>query len=200
MNKEAKTGSIIHDLLKRRWSPRAFSDKTVEDEKLLKILEAARWSPSASNLQPWYFIVGFKDDETYGKIYDTLVEFNQLWAKFAPILIMSIGKKTIKDTTDKNSTFKYDVGQSVAHLTFQAMAEGLFVHQMSGFDIEKARKLFEIPDDYQALTVIAAGYPGNYNLLPPRMQKSELAERERKALNTFIFSEIFGKTSNLVES
>jgi nitroreductase len=78
--KEADTEHDIHPLLRRRWSPRAYSDLPVEPDKLLRIFEAARWSPSSSNLQPWSFIIGFKGDDTYAKIFDTLVEFNQIWS------------------------------------------------------------------------------------------------------------------------
>ena len=94
-------------------------------EKLRNVLEAARWSPSASNIQPWVFFVGLKGDETYDKIYDSMVEFNQLWAKLAPVLILNCARITNEDGIP-NGTWQYDTGQSVAHLSFQAMEEGLF--------------------------------------------------------------------------
>lgn len=190
MNKEGNIRYDIHEVLKKRWSPRAFAAKMVEKEKIDRMLEAARWSPSSSNKQPWSFIIGEKGSKTYDKIFDTLVEFNQLWTKFAPLLIITVGKQ--------NNTYQYDVGQSVAHLTFQASHDGLFVHQMAGFSPEKARKFFDIPEFYDALTAIAVGYIGDYTILPERMQKSELAERERKEINEFVFSEKFGKISHLI--
>lgn len=193
MTKEARTNSnSIHPLLKKRWSPRAFESRTVEPEKIGNILEAARWSPSASNIQPWVFFVGMKGDETYRKIFDTLVEFNQLWAKFAPMLILNCGKTTTADGSP-NENWQYDTGQSVAHLTFQAMEEGLHVHQMAGFDKKMADKLFDLPGDVKALTVTAVGYIGDPGMLHPRMQKSELAGRERKEMDTFVFTEKFGR-------
>ena len=190
MSKEAKTDYEIHALLKKRWSPRAFADRKIEKEKLQRMFEAARWSPSASNEQPWYFIIGEKGDETYDKIYDCLVEFNQKWAKFAPMLFISVGKE--------NNTYQYDVGQSLAHLTFQATADGLYVHQMAGFSKGKAKELFDLPDYHQALTAIAVGYIGKPEILHPRMQKSELAERERKKIDAFVFSRKFGNKSKLI--
>lgn len=199
MNKKAQTQHPIHHLLEQRWSPRAFSNKTVEKQKLLSLFEAARWSPSASNLQPWYYILGQNKDTTYKKIFETLVEFNQMWAGMAPVLVLCVGKGNINHKADQNQTFKYDVGQSVAHLSIQAMAEGLYVHQMSGFDTDKACNLFEIPADYEALAVLAIGYIGQINLLLNRMQKAEAADRERKELKEFVFSEKFGQTSNIVE-
>lgn len=198
MLKEARTNNNkIHQLLKKRWSPRAFDSKLIEEEKLRNILEAARWSPSASNIQPWVFFLGIKGDETYDKIYQTLVEFNQLWSGLAPVLILHCGKITTKDGI-ANGTWQYDTGQSVAHLTFQAMEEGLYVHQMSGFDALKAAELFALPEDVRAISVSAIGYLGEPSLLPPRMQKSELAERERKEMNTFVFSDEFGRSSDLI--
>lgn len=190
MNKEGNVKFDIHEILRRRWSPRAFSEKKVEKEKIQRIMEAARWTPSSSNKQPWAFIIGEKGSETYNKIYETLIEFNRLWTKFAPVLIIAVGKE--------NQTYQYDLGQSVAHMTFQAASEGLYVHQMAGFKQEKAREIFEIPEFYDAITAIAIGYMGDYTILPERMQKSELAERERKEISEFVFSGKFGQKSHLI--
>ncbi len=199
MSKEAKTNSNeIHPLLQKRWSPRAFEDRPVETQKLRNILEAARWSPSASNNQPWIFFVGQKGDETYDNIFASLVEFNQMWAKFAPVLILNCGKLTNAEG-NPNAAWQYDTGQSVAQLSLQAMQEGLYVHQMGGFDALKAAELFALPEDVQAISVTAIGYIGEPNMLHPRMQKSELAERERKEMDTFVFSGSFGRVSDIVE-
>jgi nitroreductase len=198
MEKKAKTNFPIHPILGNRWSPRTFNGQKIEKEKIQRIFEAARWSPSASNEQPWIFIIGEQGDQTYQKIYDTLVEFNQLWTSTAPFLMIAIGKKTSLKTGKANDWFKYDVGQSLAHLSFQAGYEGLFVHQMGGFDAEKARKSFLIPEDYEALTAIAIGYLGDFNVLHPKLQKLELAERVRKNTDEFVFSGKFGEKSSLI--
>jgi len=199
MSKEAKTNTNeIHPLLKKRWSPRAFEDRPVEVEKLRNILEAARWSPSASNNQPWIYFAGMKGDETYNKIFSSMVEFNQMWTKFAPVLILNCGKITTADG-DPYGTWQYDTGQSVAHLSFQAMQEGLHVHQMSGFDALKAAEIFALPEDVQAVSITAIGYLGDPSMLHPRMQKSEIAERERKEMDIFVFSGQFGRASDIVE-
>ena len=197
MSKNAKTQFDIHPLLNERWSPRAFEDKAIETDKLQKIFEAARWSPSASNEQPWSFMIGLKNDETYQKIMETLVKFNQMWAINAPVLLLSIGKKT-NSKEEASNIYKYDVGQSVAHLTFQASFEGLHLHQMSGFYPGKAAELFELPDNYEAISVIAMGYIGNPSMLHSRMQKAEKAERERKDLKDFIFTVKFGNQAGLI--
>jgi hypothetical protein len=199
MSKEAVTSHQLNPLLLKRWSPRAFSDKQVEEEKLVRVLEAARWAPSASNIQPWMFFPGLKGDEVYGMIFQTLVEFNQLWCKHAPVLILNCAKTT-NDKGKQNGTWQYDLGQAVAHLSIQAMDDELYVHQMSGFDAKKAGELFELPPDVKAVSVSALGYIGDPGILHPRMQKSERAVRERKDLDTFVFSEKFGEISSLVES
>lgn len=199
MTKEAITANKINPLLKKRWSPRAFDDRPIEKEKLLSMLESARWAPSASNIQPWHFFVGIKGDETYSNIFETLVEFNQMWTKNIPVLILNCGKTTSDDKGTLNATWQYDLGQAVAQMSVQATDEGLFVHQMSGFDASKAAGLFQLPEDIQAVSVTAVGYLGDPSILHPRMQKSELAERIRKEMDTFVHSNIYGVASDLVK-
>ncbi len=197
MEKPAITKFKIHPLLKQRWSPRSFTDQPVTKESIQNIFEAARWAPSSSNDQPWRFIVGFKGDKTWDMIMETLVDFNQKWAKLAPVLVLSIGKK-ISDKNGKPSrTFMYDVGQSVAHITFQAMYEGLFVHQMGGFSAQKAAELFKIPEDYQAITAFTIGHKGEPELLEENFADMEKSERIRRPAEDSVFSESFGNKSNL---
>lgn len=193
MIKTAKTDYQIHPLLINRWSPRAFNNQPVETEKLQRLFEAARWAPSASNEQPWSFIVGISGDETYSMIYDSLVEFNQLWAKTAPVLAVAVGRKISVKSGKQNLWYGYDVGQAVAHLSIQATHEGLFVHQMGGFDAEKISSLLHIPEDHEALTVFVIGYMGDYSVLHPNLQQPEMAERQRKSQHEFIFSKKYGQ-------
>ncbi len=112
----------------------------------------------------------------------------------APVLILTVAKETNAKNAP-NYTYQYDTGQSVAHLTFQAMHEELFVHQMSGFDKAKARKLFSLVNDYKPLTVFAIGYIDNYHKLTQSLQKMELSERKRNDFNEFVFEEKFGNKS-----
>ena len=199
MNSEKVTKTIypVNDLSKIRWSPRAFDEKPVEKEKIRSILEAARWSPSAGNEQPWRFMIGFRNDETWQKIFETLDEGNKVWVKPVPVLILSIGKKVWSQNNTPYAHFQYDTGQSVAHLTFEAMNQGLFVHQMAGFDPEKAMIAFAIPPDHQPLTVIALGYIADPSSLPADLKERELAERKRKDFDELVFSVSFGQKSNL---
>lgn len=180
-----------------RWSPRAFNERTVEKEKIRRILAAARWAPSAFNEQPWRFIVGIKGHITYNKVLETLVEWNQKWAGQAPLLILNVAKKTFSLNGKPNATSKYDLGQAVAHLSLEAMNQGIYSHQMSGFSKEKAIKLFQIPDDFQPVSVIALGYYGNPELLPEDMYKSEIGKRKRQALDDIVFANNFGEKTDL---
>ena len=194
-DKRADTTQAIHPVLINRWSPRAFSERPIEKEKIDQMFEAARWSPSASNEQPWRFIVGLKGDETYQKIFDTFVEFNQLWAVTAPVLVLTVGyTKSLKNPDLPNPTYTYDVGQAVAHLSFQAHADGLYVHQMAGFDAKKAEEVFNVPADFKVLTAFAAGYIGNPEILHPNLKEMEYSKRVRRPISETVFTGKFGES------
>lgn len=194
IKKPAETSAAIHELIRHRWSPRAFDPRAVEPEKLRSLFEAARWASSSYNAQPWYFIVGTKEDsENYKRVLDTFVEFNQGWAKQAPVVALSVAKLTFDDGKSNRHAF-HDVGQAAANLTIQAEALGLSVHQMAGIDAEKARKLFNIPADYEAVAGMALGYAGDPSSLPEELRKRELAPRQRKPLDTFVFTGEWGKS------
>lgn len=196
-SKEAETDYEIHELMRRRWSPRAFADKAVEPEKLQSIFEAARWAPSSMNEQPWRFILGMKGDETYDKIMQTLVEFNQIWAPTAPVLILSLGRKVFSDSEKINDTYRYDVGQAIAHLSIQATAEGLYVHQMGGFDPAAAVRIFKINAKYIPLTVTALGYMGEPEILPEKMAEGEYKKRVRRGLSETVFMNGMEETASI---
>ena len=192
---------MLHELIEKRYSPRAFSNEAVEEEKIISLLEAARWSPSSMNEQPWRFIVGVKGEgETYEKIYNALFEQNQSWAKNAPVLILAVAKEFNDSSKQNNRYAEYDLGQAIAHLTIQATSLNLYLHQMGGFDPDKAGKLFNIPEGYTPMSVIAIGYLGNIDSLPEQLKVREKAKRNRKELSELVFDESFGHTSRLIEN
>lgn len=195
MKKPAPVKHSIHPLLAGRWSPRAFSSKEIPTDAIQRLFEAARWAPSSSNDQEWRFIVGVKGDETYQKIFDTLVEFNQLWAGDAHLLVLNCGETISKKTGKPGAIYSYDVGQAVAMLSIQAMHEGLFVHQMGGFDKSKAKELFQLPESVEPLSVMSIGYPGDASDLHPNLQPMEKAERVRNNFDTFVFTKKYGEPS-----
>jgi nitroreductase len=199
LKKTATTSSPIHSLIGERWSPRAFADRPVEPEKLRSLFEAARWAASSYNGQPWNFIVATKhDSENYKRVLDCLVEFNQSWAKTAPVVALSVAKLKFDHNGELNRHAFHDVGAASATLTIQAEALGLAVHQMGGILPEKAREIFGIPEGYEAVAGIAIGYPGEAHTLPDQLKEPEVAPRERKALDSFVFTGKWGKVSPIV--
>lgn len=197
MKNPTNNNYCVNNLIEERWSTRAFSSKPVKKEQLQSILEAARWAPSAFNEQPWRFILGQKGDSTYDSILSTLIDWNIIWASNASVLILNVAKKTFTLNGNNNVTFKYDLGQAVAFMILEAINQGLHTHQMSGFDANKAVELFNIPNDFQAVSVTALGNYGNVDDLPEDMALMETKPRERKGLNEIIFSGKFGNNYNL---
>jgi nitroreductase len=195
----APVDTVIHDLIAHRWSPRAFESRPVEPDKLRSLFEAARWAASSYNAQPWYFIVGTKDDpENYKKVLDSFVEFNQGWAKNAPVVALSVAEHKMPKDGSLNRHAFHDVGQAAANLALQATALGLQVHQMAGIVPEKARQIFSIPADYEAVAGFAIGYPGDPATLPDQLRERENAPRSRKPASSFVFTGNWGKTSPVV--
>ena len=193
MEKPAITTLKIHKLIQRRWSPRAFSTEKLKKESLYRIIEAARWSASCFNEQPWRFILGTKDEnESWDKIYSFLSERNQIWCKNVPVLILFVAKRTFSHNQKPNQGAEYDLGQSAAYVSMQAISEDIFVHQMAGFDASKAKEIFQIPDDFEPKTVMALGYRGDPNLLPDDFKRSEFGERKRKNLDDLLFTDKWG--------
>src|SRR5262245_20751185 len=194
MDNPAPTDHPIHPLLRSRWSPRAFSDKPVEPDKLLRLLEAARWSPSSYNEQPWAFLLATKDQPAeYEKVLKCFVEFNQGWAKAAPVLLLAVAHRTFDKNGKDNPHGGHDVGQALAHLSVQAQAEGLSVHQMAGILPDEARKVFGVPEGWDVLTGVVIGYGGSPDTLPDQLRQRELAPRERKSLKSFVFTGGWGE-------
>lgn len=186
-------------LLAKRYSPRAFADKKIEKEKLRRIFEAARWSASCSNEQPWRFIVGIQGaDDTFERILRVLTESNQRWARNVPVLMLVCAATTFAISGKPNKWHMYDAGQAAVHLTIQAMYEGIYLHQMAGFDAEKARVEFSIPPDAVPASAIAMGYPGEADTLPEDLRQRELQPRTRKPINEMLFSGSWGNPSDII--
>jgi nitroreductase len=199
MQKSAAVDHPVHEFIRERWSPRAFSEKAVPAEALRSIFEAARWAPSSSNEQPWAFVVATKDDQqAFAKLLSTLVEANQIWAKHAPVLAIAISELAFARTGQPNRNAFYDTGSAVAHLSMEATARGLFVHQMAGFDPKKAVELFSIPSGWEPIAAFAIGYPGDPESLPQPLRDRELATRTRKPMAEFVMSGSWGQAASFL--
>ncbi len=152
MQKPAPTDFPVHELIRERWSPRAFADRPVPQNVLRSIFEAARWAPSSSNEQPWAYLVAPKDDKvSFANMLSVLVEFNANWAKSAPVLAIAVAHLAFAKNNAPNRNAQYDTGAATALLSVEATAQGLAVHQMAGFDPEKARQAFGIPSGWEAI-------------------------------------------------
>jgi len=199
MQKPASTDFPVHDLIRDRWSPRAFAGKPVEPALLASLFEAARWAPSSNNEQPWAYLVATNDDaENFAKTLSVLVEFNAGWAKNAPVLALAVSRLNFQSNNTPNRNAFYDTGAATALLSVEATARGLLVHQMAGFDHVKAKLVFEIPLDCEPIAAIAIGYPGDPDSLPQKLRDREVAPRTRKPLAEFVMSGRWGHTSPIV--
>ena len=186
----------VHELIRRRWSPRAFSGRAVTPEQLRVLLDAAHWSASSYNEQPWRFLVTTKSSpEGYAKMLSILVERNQQWAKSAPVLMLTVAKTAFSHSGQPNRFAIHDTGMALATLMLQATFMGLHVHAMAGYDPDRARSIFGIPPDYEPAAAVAIGYFGDPEALPPGFREAELAPRERKPLSEFVFGDEWGKAA-----
>jgi len=201
MEKLAETQVPIHEVIGRRWSPRAFAPRPVESERLLSVFEAARWAASASNEQPWAFMVATSDDpKNYEGMLGVLVDFNRGWANQAPVLILTLAHTQFEKDGRPNRHAFYDLGQAAANLSLQATALGLVTHPMAGFDAEAARQRFAVPAGWEPVSVIALGYPGDPDSLNETLRQRELAQRKRKPLPSLVFSGAWGNPAPIAES
>lgn len=168
-----------------RWSPRAFSDKRVNEEQVLTLLEAARWAPSASNLQPWRFIYAIKGQPEFDTLLSLLVPFNEGWAKNAGALIF-IASVTSYDGERPVRSHSFDAGAAWMSLALQAHGMGLVAHGMGGIEYEKAPLVLELSPLLNVEAAVAIGYPGDAATLPDYLQARE-APSDRVPLDTIAF-------------
>lgn len=200
MTSQTETQAQVHELIKERYSPLAYSDRLVEPEKLRSLLEAARWAASSFNEQPWHFIVATKEEpQEFARLLECIVPGNVVWAKDAPVLMLSVAKLTFDHGGTPNRHAFHDVGQATANLALQATALGLAVHQMGGFDADRARETYSIPEGFEPVAAIAVGYPGDPEMLPESLRARALARRTRRELGEFVFTGKWGHTSPSVE-
>ena len=199
MEKPAETQYPIAEILRRRWSPRAFSDRLVEPEKLRSLFEAARWAASSFNEQPWNFIVATKQNpEEHAHLLSCLVEGNQRWARAAPVLMVSVAKLNFDKTGKPNRHAFHDVGLAVQNLIIEATALGLFVHQMAGFSPQKVREIYGVAEGFEPVAAIAIGYGLAAGELPEALREFDLGPRRRQPVSSFVFQDRWGETSGLV--
>ena len=181
----------LHELVRVRWSPRQFLDRPIAPDDLRTLFEAARWAPSCFNEQPWRFVIATKDQpEHFAKILGLLMEMNQKWAQTAWLLGFSAGKKTFTHNSAPNRFGLYDTGAAADNLATQATSMGLHVHFMGGFDANRVRTEFSVPEDFEIGAAFAAGYIDESSTRP--------GARIRKPLPELVFGETWGETASFI--
>ncbi|KAF0151629.1 MAG: nitroreductase [Ignavibacteria bacterium] len=186
MIKQAKTKHNVHELIRNRWSARSFSDKEITQDELETIFEAAGWTFSAMNYQPWRYIYAHQKDKVYfQKMVDCLSGGNKPWAKDASVIIMALAKKNYDNGTTNISAL-HDLGAANATLILQATAMNIYGHLMGGYDKEKAIELFDIDaDEFEPVVFIALGYLDLPEKLIEPFKTREVTPRTRKDVSEF---------------
>ena len=192
MEKSTEFELPLLEAIQIRRSKRAYANRPIETEKIQSLFEAARWAPSSSNEQPWVYIYATKDQpELWGKLFDTLMDGNKIWAARAPLLIMSLIRKNFVRNEKPNGSAKYDLGAANAFLSLQATHLGLNVHQMGGFDRQLATNNLNVPDSHEVAVMLAIGYLGDPEILPENLKQREIAPRERYVQQEFAMNKTF---------
>jgi nitroreductase len=184
---------LILEIIQERWSPYAFSSTPVENFKMKAMFEAAGYAPSSHNEQPWMFVYSTQQDmavfnDYLGFLFDT----NKVWAKNAYALIISLARTKYQHNGNTNRYAFHDTGMAVSNLLLQAMALDVHVHQMGGFYADKVKEYFKLNDNIEPVAIMAVGYMGEDDSLPPELLKKDENRRTRKSVNEFTFKKFPG--------
>lgn len=167
----------IHEHFLNRWSPRAFTGEAIDEKTLLSFFEAARWSPSAYNSQPWRFLYARRDTPNWERFLGLLNEFNRGWAQHASALVIVVSKTTFTapGATEESPALwhTFDTGAAWAHLALQASISGWHTHAMAGFDQDLTRKELKVPEGYDLHAAVAIGKLGDKATLAEYLQARE---------------------------
>jgi nitroreductase len=185
--KKANTIYPVQEFIIKRWSARAFSSDSISPDKLYAIFEAASWAPSSMNEQPWRYKFATQDEpEEFKRFHSCLNPGNKPWSAKAPVIILSLAKKTFMKTGAANKHYFHDVGAANNNLLLQAAAFDIYGHMMAGFDERKTIVEFDLPSDLEPVCFIVLGYLGRAENLDEPFLSRELQERTRKSLEEII--------------
>lgn len=152
--------TLLHPLLASRWSPTMFDpDSVPSGEEIESLLDAARWAPSAGNSQPWAFLVCRRGTDEHRRLVAHLAASSAAWAPTAGLLVANLAHRLVEDTEgiEFSEFSQYDLGQAVAHMSFQAQSLGLFVRQFRAFDRTAIATEFAVPRHWEVTTISAIG-------------------------------------------
>ncbi len=196
LSKNASTQYPINTQLASRWSGRAYDpEKNLSSQDLITLAEAARWSPSCFGDEPWRLIFCDKatNEAAWLNAFNCLVEGNQSWAKDTPVIVIILSDSLFSQNEKPNRWGSYDTGAAAMSLCVQATEMNLMTHQMGGFNADKVKQLFNIPDRYSPMAMMTVGYQMAKENIPDDMKERELADRQRKPLGECFFDGVWGK-------
>jgi nitroreductase len=200
MEKPADNQYPIHDLVRRRWSPRAFAERAVEPDRIQSLFEAARWAASAFNEQPWRFLIASREHPAeFQRMLECLVEGNRVWAQYAPLIGLTVVRTELSRNDRPNRNATHDLGLAMGNLSLQATALGLAVHQMGGVHHELIRSKYDIPDAFEPVNGFAVGYPGDADQLTGDLLEAELEPRTRRPIDEIVYAGSWGDTSSFLD-
>lgn len=155
----------------------------------MALLEAARWAPSCFGDQPWRFLVWnrHRDAAVWQRAFDCLSEGNRKWVVNAPLLMASLANTVFDHNGKPNRWAQYDTGAASENICLQAVALGLVAHQMGGFDAERLKQEFGVPEFFTPMAMIAVGQQADADILEQEIRERELGPRARKPLETRFF-------------
>lgn len=179
-----------------RWSPRSFSGEAIPDADLLIAFEAARWAPSASNGQPWRFIVARNGDAAWDNFLPLLAPANRQWAQRASALVVIVSATQVERRGElvHNHSHSFDAGAAWANFAHQALLLGWHTHGIGGFDRDAAREKLAVPHDHAIEAVVAIGRQGTLDTLHPDLHARETPS-PRRPLSDFVFEGRFGRNA-----
>lgn len=176
----------IHKLIENRKSIRGFAAYQISEQELNSLFEAARWSFSAINEQPWNYIYATSENESsFQQLLSVLAPANQAWAKKSSVLIAVLAKLNYTKNNTPNFMRLHDVGAANMSMALQAVELGLQLHPMGGFDKEKLKSVISISEDYEPVLMMAIGKKGEDSDLLPHQIESENNRGSRFSIEEF---------------
>jgi nitroreductase len=192
IQKPANTSVPISDLVSNRWSPRVYDPThNVSKEQVLRLAEAARWSASGNNAQPWRFGFTLRGEEMFEKISSSMLSgFNASWAPHASLYVLAFADKFRADGTeiDRHASY-FNNALATSQLVFEAESMGLKAHYMGGVMHDEILKLVGV-DDAWLTCVITIGAQGDASNVSDELKQRESTPRERKALSEIVITEL----------
>lgn len=186
IKKEAETTFPVDPLIKKRWSPRAFSDRLVSEASMATLFEAASWSASSYNEQPWSYRYAFRSDEAgFQRLLSCINEGNRSWAQHASVLVLSLAQAHLDRSGKPNRHYFHDTGAANTTLLLQAASMDIYGHMMGGFDYEKTSAEFGLEEGLEPVCFMALGYLGSPDQLEEPLRSREQGSRSRKPIEAF---------------